>query len=168
MANGFAAGTSALVTAVGILVALAVGLLVGLVNGCLIAGYKIPPFVATLGTLGIATGVADLISNGLEISNIPTAVSQIGNTDIGGWVAIPILAAAVVCVIAAAILAKTRFGAYSYAIGDNRQAAVRAGIRDKRHLIKIYMMAGFLAGMAGVLVMAAERRVSYVRKQRRA
>ena len=155
MANGFAAGTSpALVTAVGILVALAVGLLVGLVNGSLIARYKIPPFVVTLGTLGIATGAADLVSNGLEISNIPTAISQIGNTDIGGWVPIPVLVAAVACVITGVLLAKTRFGAYTYAIGDNRQAAVRAGIRDKRHLVKIYMMSGFLAGVAGVLVMA--------------
>jgi ribose transport system permease protein len=155
MANGFAAGTSpALVTAVGILVALAVGLLVGLVNGALIARYRIPPFVVTLGTLGIATGAADLVSNGLEISNIPTTVSQIGNTDIGGWVPIPVLVAAVACVITGILLAKTRFGAYTYAIGDNRQAAVRAGIRDKRHLIKIYAMSGFLAGVAGVLVMA--------------
>lgn len=143
-----------LIVAAGFATALAVGLAVGLVNGWLIARHNIPSFVVTLGTLGIATGLADLISNGLEISKIPPWVGRIGNTNLfGGWLPVPVLVAAVLCVITGVALAKTRFGAYTYAIGDSQDAAIRAGIPYRRHLIKIYALTGLLAGIDGVLVM---------------
>ncbi|MGH2914696.1 MAG: ABC transporter permease [Solirubrobacteraceae bacterium] len=142
-----------IVTAVGFIVALLVGALVGATNGVLIARWDIPPFVVTLGTLGIGTGLADLISNGQEISSIPPLVGNIGNTNIAGWVPVPVLVAVLVAIVAGVILARTRWGAYTYSIGDSREAAVRAGIDDRRHLFSVYTVSGLLAGLAGIIVM---------------
>jgi len=155
MAHFFGSGGTpgGIVTAVGFIVALAVGAVAGAINGVLIARYDIPAFVVTLGTLGVGTGLADLISNGQEISTLPALIGNIGNTNIGGWVPVPVLVAAVITVAAAVLLAKTRFGTYTYTIGDNRQAAVRAGIADRRHLMKVYLLSGLLAGVAGIIVM---------------
>ncbi len=154
MAHFFASGhPGGLVTAIGFIVAIGVGALVGVVNGVLIARYDIPSFVVTLGTLGIGTGLADLIYNGQEITQIPPAIGNIGNTNLGGWIPIPVLVTVVITVGAGIVLAKTRFGTFTYTIGDNREAAVRAGVDDRRHLLKVYVLSGVLAGVAGVTVM---------------
>lgn len=155
MAHFFAtSGTpGGIVTAIGIVVAIGVGALVGVVNGVLIARYDIPSFVVTLGTLGIATGLADLVANGQEISLLPATIGNIGNTNLAGWLPVPVLVTAVITVIAGLVLAKTRFGMFTYTIGDNREAAVRAGVADRRHLLKIYILSGVLAAIAGVTVM---------------
>ena len=144
MAHFFAtSGTpGGIVTAIGIVVAIGVGALVGVVNGVLIARYDIPSFVVTLGTLGIATGLADLVANGQEISLLPATIGNIGNTNLAGWLPVPVLVAAVITVIAGLVLAKTRFGMFTYTIGDNREAAVRAGVADRRHLLKLYILSG--------------------------
>jgi ribose transport system permease protein len=155
MAHFFASGGTpgGLVTTVGFVVAMVIGGLMGAANGLLIARWDIPPFVVTLGTLGIGTGLADLISNGQEISTIPALVGNIGNANIGGWIPVPVLVAAVVTAIAGIALARTRFGMYTYTIGDSREAAVRAGINDRRHLFSVYLLSGLLAGLAGIIVM---------------
>ena len=155
MAHFFASGGTpgGVVTAIGFAVAIIVGALVGAVNGTLISRYRIPAFVVTLGTLGICTGLANLISNGQEISTLPVLIGNIGNSNIAGWIPVPVLVAAVITVGAGIALAKTRFGTYTYTIGDNRQAAVRAGIDDRGHLTKVYVLSGLLAGVAGVTVM---------------
>lgn len=151
---GIPTGSPALVTAIGFAVTIAVGVIAGLVNGVLIAGYDIPPFVVTLGTLGIATGLADLISNGQELSTLPVTIGNIGNDNIGGWLPIPVLIAVACTAVGAIVLARTRFGSTTYAIGDNREAARRAGISDGRHLLKVYTLAGTLAGVASITVMS--------------
>jgi ribose transport system permease protein len=155
MAHFFASGGTpgGIVTGIGFAVAIVVGTLVGAVNGALIARYDIPSFVVTLGTLGIGTGLANLIANGQEISTLPPLIGNIGNTNIAGWVPVPVLVAVVISVAAAVVLGRTRFGTYTYTIGDNRRAAVRAGINDRRHLTKVYVLSGLLAGVAGVTVM---------------
>jgi ribose transport system permease protein len=152
--GGSATGTTAdLVIVAGFASAIAVGVIVGVVNGLLTARYRIPSFVVTLGTLGICTGIADLVYNGQEISQIPSGVGTIGSTDLGGWIPIPVLVAAVFTVGGALALSRTRFGEHTYAIGDSREAAVRAGIRDTRHLVKIFMLSSILSAVAGILVM---------------
>ena len=155
MSDLMSGGTgTALTVAAGFAAALAVGLAFGLLNGWLIARCHIPAFVVTLGTLGIATGLADLIYNGQEISAIPAWVGTFGNTNLLGWIPVPVLIAAVLCVVTGLALAKTRYGAYTYAIGDSREAAIRAGLPWQRHLVKIYAVSGLLAGIDGVLVMS--------------
>ena len=143
-----------LVIAVGFAATVLAGLAVGAVNGLLISRLSIPAFVVTLGTLGICTGLGDLISNGQEISAIPAGIARIGDTNIGGWIPVTVLVAVVLAGIFGLLLARTRFGTYTYAIGDSREAATRAGVNSRRHLLKVYIIAGGLAGVAGVTVMA--------------
>ena len=140
--------------ALGFAAAVAAGLAFGLVNGFLVAWAGIPPFVVTLGTLGIATGFGYLLNNGQEISDIPGSVTTFGNDNLGGWVPVPVLITAVITIWCGLLLAKTRFGAYTLSIGDSREAVVRAGINDRRYLLEIYTLSGVLAGVASVLVMA--------------
>jgi ribose transport system permease protein len=155
MAELTAAGTGTAATvAAGFVAALAVGLAAGLLNGWLIARHTIPAFVVTLGTMGVATGLGDLVANGQEISAIPAWVGTFGNKDLLGWIPVPVLITAALCVAAALALAKTRYGAHTYALGDNKDAAIRAGIPHQRHLLKVYAVSGLLAGVDGVLVLS--------------
>jgi ribose transport system permease protein len=156
MAHGFpgAHGAAAGAVAAGFLAAIAVAGAFGLLNGFLVAWAGIPAFVVTLGTLGIATGFGYLLNNGQEISAIPASVATFGNTNLGGWIPVPVLIAAVITAWCGLLLAKTRFGAYALSIGDSREAVIRAGINHRRYLTEIYLLSGLLAGVAAVLVMA--------------
>jgi ribose transport system permease protein len=154
LTGGQPAGAEVGVVALGFAAAVAAGLAFGLVNGFLVAWAGIPPFVVTLGTLGVATGFGFLLNNGQEISAIPGSVTTFGNDNLGGWVPVPVLITAVITIWCGLLLAKTRFGAYTLSIGDSREAVVRAGINDRRYLLEIYTLSGVLAGVAAVLVMA--------------
>jgi ribose transport system permease protein len=156
MATGFAGahGTAAGAVSVGFLASIVAGGVFGLLNGVLVAWAGIPPFVVTLGTLGIATGLGFLLNNGQEISAIPGSVATFGNTNLGGWIPVPVLITAVITIWCGLLLAKTRFGAYTLSIGDSREAVVRAGINHRHVLLRIYLLSGLLAGVASVLVMA--------------
>jgi ribose transport system permease protein len=156
MAHWFptATGAAPLALTVGFLATLVVGAAFGALNGLLVTRAAVPPFVVTLGTLGIATGLGYLLNNGQEISAIPASVTTVGNTNLGGWIPVPVAVTAVITIWYGLVLARTRFGAYTLSIGDSREAVVRAGINDRRHLFKIYLLAGALAGVAGILVMA--------------
>lgn len=156
MATAFPGATGSAVGPVvlGFAAAVAAGTAFGVLNGFLVAWAGVPPFVVTLGTLGIATGFGYLLNNGQEISAIPASVATFGNKNLGGWVPVPVLITAVITIWCGLLLAKTRFGAYALTIGDSREAAVRAGINDRRYLLEIYTLSGLLAGIASVLVMA--------------
>ena len=127
---------------------LAVGALAGLVNGTLIAWTSIPPFIATLGMMVTARGLARWYTHGQPVSMLTEAYSAIGS---GAGPVVIFLGTAVVFGIA---LRYTRYGKYTYAIGSNPLAARVAGIRVGRHLILVYTLAGTLAGLAGVLTSA--------------
>jgi ribose transport system permease protein len=156
MAAAFPGATGSAVgpLVLGFAAAVAAGTAFGVLNGFLVAWAGVPPFVVTLGTLGIATGFGYLLNNGQEISAIPASVATFGNKNLGGWVPVPVLITAVITIWCGLVLAKTRFGAYALSIGDSREAAVRAGINDRRYLLEIYTLSGLLAGVASVLVMA--------------
>jgi inositol transport system permease protein len=127
---------------------LAVGALAGLVNGALIAWTSIPPFIATLGVMVSARGLARWYTRGQPVSMLTDAYAAIGGR------AVPVvifLAAAVGCQVA---LRYTRYGKFTYAIGANAQAARVAGIRVGRHLIAVYTVAGMLSGLAGIVTSA--------------
>jgi ribose transport system permease protein len=98
MAHWFAvtSGPDLLSVSVGFAAAVLAGGAFGAVNGLLVSRTRIPPLVVTLGTLGIATGLGNLLDNGQEISNIPGSVTTFGNTNLGGWVPVPVLIAAVI------------------------------------------------------------------------
>jgi ribose transport system permease protein len=139
----------------GCLAGIATGLAWGAVQGVLVAKAEVPPLVVTLGGYGAALGVAQIATGGADIRDVPTRFGDtIGAGRLGGVVPWLVVIAVVITVLAGLLLATTRFGRYTYAIGSNREAARRAGIRDQRHLIRIYALSGLTAGIAGVLALA--------------
>lgn len=136
---------------IGLIVALVAGTLWGILNGFLVAKARIPALIVTLATMGASLGASLLITNGVDVRNVPfSLVETIGSGTLAG---IPVLAliALVVAVMFGIVLAQTRFGRYTYAIGSNAEALRRTGVNTARHLIKVYALAGLLAGLAGYL-----------------
>jgi ribose transport system permease protein len=139
---------------VGLVVGLATGLAWGAINGGLIALLGIPPLIVTLGTFGMALGLADVITGGVDLSGIPSRLgTTIGSGKLGPipWL---VVIAVVVVLVLGLVLHLTRFGRYTYAIGSNAEAARRAGINVNWHLIKVYSLAGLLSGLGGNLSLA--------------
>lgn len=139
-----------------IAVGLLVGLVAGLINGSLIAYTGIPPFIATLGMMVAARGVAKWYTRGQPVSMLQDDYAAIGaNTDILGIsIPVPVIIFLVVAAIFHVALRYTRYGKFTYAIGANVQAARVSGINVGRHLIKVYAIAGLLSGLAGVVLSA--------------
>jgi ribose transport system permease protein len=143
------------VIVVGLVVALAGGLAWGLINGFLIAKAKIPAFVVTLGTLGMSLGAALVITGGVDERDVPfKLITTIGTGRAFNQIPWLVLIAFAVAIVFGIVLAGTRFGRYTYAVGSNEEAARRAGIPVDRHLMKVYALAGTLAGLAGFLSLA--------------
>jgi len=139
---------------VGLAVAVLSGLGWGMVNGFLIAKAKIPAFIVTLGTFGIALGAALLITGGVDERQVPSKlIDGIGTGRLAGipWL---VVIAAIVCVIFGVLLSQTRFGRWTYATGANAEGVRRAGISVDGHLIKVYALMGTLAGLAGFVSLA--------------
>ncbi len=144
-----------------ILVALIVGAFCGTINGWLIARFKIPAFIATLGMMTIARGFA-LIYSDRPVSGLTDAYNFIGQGELLKLlpipdqpplgIPIPIIILAVVAVGAHIMLNSTRFGRHIYAIGGNEQAARISGLNVGRIKIGVYMLAGLLSGLAGVVL----------------
>lgn len=138
----------------GLVVALGAGLAWGCINGVLISWFSLNPIIVTLGTLGAAEGLGDVLSGGVDISTIPATLTNgigvdtlIGIPDVV-WITL------VPTVIAGIALSKTRFGAHTYAIGANEEAARRAGIRVEWHRLALYGLTGVLAGLTAFLLNA--------------
>lgn len=142
----------ALSITVGVAGALGVGMFVGLINGLLITRVKLAPFIATLATMGACMGTTLVITGGVQIAGAPKEVVLIGNTRYLEILTAPLIVVLVVMVLAWLALSRTLFGRHTYAIGSNPFAARVAGINVNRHLMKIYILGGFLAGLAGLFV----------------
>jgi len=166
----------ALSISIGSIVALITCIIPGLVNGVLITKYKVPPFIATLGMMGIANGMALIISEGFPVAYLPRCLPNIGNSyliyilpgkaisffskpkgiageEIKELIRIipnSLIFISIIIFILWHILKNTKFGQHTYAIGGSMDAAVRAGINTNKHLIIIYVLSSFLAGLAGV------------------
>ncbi|HFQ15399.1 MAG TPA: ABC transporter permease [Rhodobacteraceae bacterium] len=136
-----------------ILGCLGAGLLAGFVNGQLITRGHIPAFIVTLGMLGIARGLALVISNGRVIYGLPDPVVYLGQGRPFG-IPMPVIIFLVVALVSHYILAYTRFGRHTLAIGDNEASAIATGIRVRHHRRYLYMLSGLMAGIAGMLFMA--------------
>jgi ribose transport system permease protein len=140
---------------VGLLVAVAAGLVWGLVNGFLIARAKVPPLIVTLGTLGGALGLAQVITGGVDLRDIPTVmVNSVGFGNVVWQIPTLAVIAAVIVVLGIVLLHRTRFGLHTYALGSNPEAGRRSGLAVNRHIIAIYALSGLLAGFAGWLNLA--------------
>jgi ribose transport system permease protein len=142
--------------AICIAIALVVGTLWGALQGRLVATDKVPPLIVTLGGLGTALGIAELITGGQDPAG--AAASNLQNTlGYGKLFGIPwlVILAAAVTLVFGLVLTRTRFGTYTLAIGSNAAAGQRAGIRVGRHLVKVYALMGLLAGLGAVMWLAS-------------
>ena len=140
---------------VGLIIALAAGFAWGSLNGFLITKANIPPFIVTLGTLGMALGSALLITGGVDEREVPLKlIETIGSGRLFGQIPYLVIIAAAVALVFGILLAQTRFGRYTYAVGSNPEGVRRAGVNVDNHLIKIYALGGTLAGLAGFLSLA--------------
>ncbi len=140
---------------IGIVVCIAAGTLWGFINGMLITRLRLPPFIVTLGTLAITLGLGDLIDGGSYLpAPVPPDLSErFGSGKIFGFYA-PIYVAAVFLLIAHLFFRYARFGRYTAAVGSNEEGTRRTGINVNRHIVKVYALAGFCAGVAAVLDLA--------------
>jgi len=134
----------------GMVVGVLVGGGVGLINGLLITAVRLPPFIATLGTLSAVGGVALLVTNGQPIA-APTSFDVLGDGHIGP-IPVPIVVMVVVAAAGWFVLARTTLGRSAYAIGSNYETARLSGIRVNRVLTSVYVIQGLLAGLGGVIV----------------
>lgn len=151
IAASFAQGQHPLIVA--ILIGLAAGAAAGFVNGSISALGGIPPFIATLGMMTAARGLALIYSDGRPITGLSGAFEFIG----GGYflgIPVPIYIMLLVAFISHILLKHTKFGKYVYAIGGNQQAAIVSGINVKKILIMVYTYAGTLAGLSGIILAA--------------
>lgn len=136
---------------IGMLIAIATGVLVGLVNGTLVAFLGLPPFIITLGMLGIAQGLALTLSSGFSMYGFPKEFDFLGGGQIIG-IPVPIIILAVVALVASFIFRETRLGRYAYAIGGGEEAARRAGIPVRRFKVAIYAFCGGLVGISSIVL----------------
>ncbi|MDI6826937.1 MAG: ABC transporter permease [Armatimonadota bacterium] len=134
-------------------IALFVGAIAGVFNGFVITAFRVAPFVATLGMMTIARGLAYVYTDGRPISPLPSAVGEFGASTIP-HTGIPtiVFIALIVVLVAHLVLAQTKFGRYVYAIGGNEEAARLSGINITRCKLKIYALCGMLAGLGGMLL----------------
>lgn len=138
--------------AVGILVSIVTGIVVGLVNGVLVAQLQINSFIATLATAGIVTGASLVVTNGSDVGNLPQQVqAKFGVYEVFGHIPAPALVTAVAVAVLYFLMSRTRFGLRTIALGSSREAAVRAGLRVQPHLIVLFGLVGFAAGIAGIM-----------------
>lgn len=143
-----------LAIALGVLACIGTGAVFGAVNGVLIAVFRLNSLIATLGTLGIGTGLALVLSGGGDIAGMPPAL-QLGfglARPLG--IPAPAIVAVGLALIFWAIVRYSRFGLRTLALGSSESAALRAGINVKRHMLWLAIIAGSLAGFAGFIDLA--------------
>jgi ribose transport system permease protein len=159
---GAALGFSAVVTALvlrhhGLLVGLAAGLasgvVVGLLNGLLVTKTRMPSFIATLATMSILSGLTLQISSGDPVAVTDSAFQGIGQ-DYVAAVPVPVWTMLVGYVLFGVVLARTGYGRFVYATGDNPEAARLSGIRTQRVKILAFALSGLLAAVGGFILTA--------------
>jgi ribose transport system permease protein len=131
-------------------IAIAVGAAAGAVNGLLIAAARLPPFIATLGTMSVGRGLVFIVTGAVGVYSLPESFQLIGNGEIAG-VPFAIIVTVLVAAGTGAMLSQTRFGQHVYAMGSNLEAARRSGIPVRRNLLQVYVLAGALVGLGGMI-----------------
>jgi fructose transport system permease protein len=135
------------------LVGIAVGTFCGFVNGALVTRLNLPPFIATLGTLSVFTALTLLYTQGESIfaTDLPSFLSWTRTAfDVGGFrLTYGVLVVAVMYLVIGFALSQTAWGRHVYAVGDDREGSRLAGIKVKRVLMSVYVVAGLLYGLTG-------------------
>lgn len=134
-------------------VALAAGAAIGVVNGLIVAKGKITDFIATLGTLSVASGLALILSNGKPITVIDPVLLKLSSGGIGLF-GYSFIVAVIIAVIAHVVYFRTSFGTHVLATGGSVEAAAATGVRTMRVKMAVYIIAGVLAGLAAILLVS--------------
>lgn len=137
----------------GLLAGLVLGFAAGALNGVLITLLKLPPFIATLGTMSVYQGLAYVTTNGTPVYNVPSSFVFLLNSYIGG-VPIIVIIVIVVAILAWVLLRRTVFGQNVIATGGSEETAWLSGIRVNRVKLLVYGISGLLAALAGMVVVA--------------
>lgn len=136
-----------------VLAGLSLGTGLGLVNGAIITKARVPPFVATLGMMTVARGLALTYTQGRPITGLPDAFRFVGTGSLGP-IPMPIVIAGLAFLASYVLLTRTRVGEYVFALGNNPVAARYAGIATDRYISFVYATSGLLAALAGMILVA--------------
>ena len=125
--------------------------LMGLFSGSMVAVFAVPPFIATLGMMLVASGLAYRFPQGQAVYQVPASFVWLGRGT--GLLGIPnaVLLALILYVLAHLLMSRTALGRHIYAIGGNRDAARFSGVPVKRVLLIVYTLCGAMAGLGGVV-----------------
>jgi ribose transport system permease protein len=134
----------------GIAAGLLCGAVFGAANGIVVGKLGIPPFIATLGMMGIARGSALIVTGGIPVFDLAPGFELLGQGRVGGVLPVPTLTTFVSYVLGYLILSRTRLGRYTYSIGSSLQATVFSGVNVPRYLILIYTVSGLTTAIAGL------------------
>ena len=138
-------------TAVSVGCGLGVGLLFGLTNGLLVTVGRLPPFIATLGTLSIGRGLMYIVTKGVPVTPAtPEAFNVIGQGYLG-YVPAPVIIMVVLALVFSLIMAYTTFGRHVYATGGNEHAAWISGVNTARVKLVVFTLSGVISALAGVI-----------------
>ncbi|MBA8820141.1 ABC transporter permease [Ochrobactrum sp. P6BS-III] len=135
-------------------VALLIGVACGLLNGFLIAYLRLPPILATLGTMQLFSGIGIVITGGPAITGLPQWYTAFGNWSVGGVVPLPLVLFVATALLLGFLLKRTPVGIHLRLFGANPVASHFAGTREKGLLLRIYAIAGLIASIAGLVVLA--------------
>lgn len=138
--------------AAGVIAGIALGVLAGTVNGLIIAKMDVNPFVATLGTQAVVTGILFVATQSNPVGPVPLSFTRLGLGRLAG-IPIDLIVFAGIALLVMIILRKTRFGAHVYAVGGNKGAARRAGVAVDRTLVLTYALGGTLAAVGGIVLL---------------
>jgi ribose transport system permease protein len=136
---------------------LAAGLFIGLLNGLMITKGKLPPFIATLGTLLMARGTVNGLTGGWPVRNLPAGFRNLGQYDIpiaGVGVPLPLIFMLLCAILVGIFLTRSVWGYRIYALGGNETAAGLSGINTDRVKIMVYTLCSFLTSIGGILMTA--------------
>jgi len=136
---------------IALLAGLGIGILVGMFNGYVIAKTTIPPFITTLATMNIARGLAQIYTGGSPVRVVSSEWQFLGAGYIGP-VPTPVVILAIILIITALIMNKTKIGRHIYAVGGNAQAATFSGIKVWKVKFFVHTFSGIMAGLAGIVL----------------
>lgn len=137
-----------------VLLSLAIGLVLGMFNGWLISLIRIPPIIATLGTLSLYGGLMFIYTNGVQVTSVPSSYAQFGNGFLLPGLPTPVVILFAVALGCWFVLRYTIFGRNVYAVGNNYDAARNAGVPVRSTVFFSYAISGLLAGFAGLIYVA--------------
>jgi ribose/xylose/arabinose/galactoside ABC-type transport system permease subunit len=132
---------------------IATGVLCGVCNGVLIGVGRLPPFIVTLGMMSVARGAALLFTEGRPVSGFDASFRALATGRVG-FVPAPVIATAVIYLVAFFVLTRTTFGRYVYAIGGNEEATRLSGVPIRLHKTAIYGVSGLTSALAAVILTA--------------